>query len=169
MIVRVPRPRTGETRLADRRAGCGKQPELPKSGANGVARWLTDRKALLQMSIRGKWADIFWVSFFHEAGHLLQHKTQRRIIIGGLNGDPEMAESEAEADQFARNFLIAPDDWNDFCDAGRFAPPYIRGFARSIGVAPFIVVGRLQKEKRVPYNQLTGLKKRYRWASDSTK
>ena len=144
-------------------------PELPKIGANGVARWLTDRKALLQMSIRGKWADIFWFSFFHEAGHLLQHRTQRRIMIDGLNGDPEMAEIEVEADQFARDFLIAPDDWNDFCDAGRFTPGYIEGFARSIEVAPFIVVGRLQKEKRVPYNRLTELKTRYEWASDSTK
>ena len=31
--------------------------ELPKSGANGATRWLTDRKALIQMSIRNKWAD----------------------------------------------------------------------------------------------------------------
>ena len=48
-------------------------PELPKIGANGATRWLNDGKALIQTNIRGKWADVFWFSFFHEAGHLLMH------------------------------------------------------------------------------------------------
>ena len=138
-------------------------PELPKIGANGVARWLTDSKALIQMNIRNKWADIFWFSFFHESDHLLEHRTQRRILIDGLGVDPDMAEMEKEADRFARDFLISPEDWADFCDEGYFTPGNIREFAQSIGIAPFIVVGRLQKEKRVGYNQLTGLKQRYAW------
>ena len=135
--------------------------ELPKSGANGATRWLTDRKALIQMSIRKRWADIFWFTFFHEACHLLKHRTQRQIVIDGLDADPDMAEIEAEADQFARDFLIAPEEWSDFCDEGNFTDPYIRKFARSVGIAPFIVVGRLQKEGRIGYNQLTDLKQRY--------
>ena len=137
--------------------------ELPKIGANGVARWLTDRKALIQMSIRNKWADIFWFSFFHEADHLLDHRTQRRILIDGLGPDPDVAEIEAEADQFARDFLIPQDTWNDFCDDDYFAPDNVREFAQSVGIAPGIVVGRLQKERRIPYNRLADLKKRYEW------
>ena len=144
-------------------------PELPKSGANGVARWLTDKRPLLQMSIKNKWADIFWFSFFHEAAHLLEHRTQRRVVIDGLGPDPDTVKMEAEADQFARDFLIAPQDWSDFCAAGRFAPAQIREFSQSVGVAPFIVVGRLQKEGRVPYNSLTTLKQRYRWVDQAEK
>ena len=140
-------------------------PELPKIGANGATRWLTDRKALIQMNIRGKWADIFWFSFFHESGHLLKHRHQRRIVIDGLGTDPDMAVIEDEADQFARDFLIAPKDWRDFCDEGHFAPGQIGEFAQSVGIAPFIVVGRLQKEGRVPYNRLTALKLRYQWST----
>ena len=108
-------------------------PELPKSGANGVARWLTDKRPLLQMSIKNKWADIFWFSFFHEAAHLLEHRTQRRVVIDGLGPDPDTVKMEAEADQFARDFLIAPQDWNDFCAASRFAPAQIREFSQSVG------------------------------------
>ena len=140
--------------------------ELPKSGANGAARWLSDRKALIQMSIRGKWADIFWFTFFHEACHLLHHRTRRRIIIDGI-GDPGTAELEAEADEFARDLLIPPDAWRTFCDDGSFTPQAIKMFARFVQIAPFIVVGRLQKEKRVPYNQLTSLKRRYEWRQSS--
>lgn len=141
--------------------------ELPKSGANGVARWLTDEKALLQMSIRNKWADIFWFSFFHEAGHLLKHSTQRPILIDGLGYDPDTATMENEADQFARDFLIPADAWNDFCAGSNFAPSGIRNFANEVGVAPFMVVGRLQKEKKIPYNLLTSMKQRYTWVSQN--
>ena len=142
--------------------------ELPKSGANGATRWLTDRKALIQMSIRNKWADIFWFTFFHEACHLLKHRTQRRIVIDGLDGDPDTEEIEAEANRFAGDFLIAPEQWSYFCDEHYFTEDPVREFAQSVGIAPFIVVGRLQKEKRIGYNQLTSLKERYRWVSDSS-
>ena len=140
-------------------------PELPKSGANGAARWLSDHTALIQMSIRGKWADIFWFTFFHEACHLLRHRTRRRIVIDGI-ADPGTAELEDEANRFARDFLIPPESWKAFCDNGTFTSRSVRGFARSVGVAPFIVVGRLQKEKRLPYSRLTSLKCRYVWCDE---
>ena len=143
--------------------------ELPKSGANGATRWLTDRKALIQMSIRHKWADIFWFTFFHEACHLLKHRTQRRIVIDGLEADPEMAEIEADADRFARDFLIAPVEWGGFCEEEDFSVDSVQRFAQSVGIAPFMVVGRLQKEKRVGYNQLTFLKERYEWGAEESR
>ena len=141
--------------------------ELPKSGANGVARWLTDQKAMIQMSIRGKWADIFWFTFFHEACHILNHKTQRRIVIDGLAPDPDMAEMEAEADRFALDLLIAPEAWREFCDASLFTSDAIITFAQTAGIAPFIVVGRLQKEERIGYNRITNLKLRYQWVTET--
>ena len=141
--------------------------ELPRSGANGAARWLTDRKALIQMSIRNKWADIFWFTFFHEACHLLRHRRQRRIVIDGLGDDSDAAEIEAEADRFARDFLIGPQDWSDFRGQGRFTADAVMEFARSVDIAPFIVVGRLQRERLVGYNRLADLKLRYAWATDS--
>ena len=141
-------------------------PELPKSGANGATRWLSDRKALVQMSLRHKWADIFWFTFFHEACHLLQHRTQRRVVIDGLDADPEMTELEAEADTFAGDFLIAPEAWSEFCEAGSFTLEAVQAFAQSVEIAPFIVIGRLQKEQLVGYNRLTSAKQRYEWVTD---
>ncbi len=139
-------------------------PELPKLGANGAARWLNDRKALIQMNIRGKWADVFWFSFFHEAGHLLRHRHQRRIVVDGLDVDPDAASIEEEADEFARDFLIPSAQWRDFSNSDYFDARDVHKFAHSIGIAPFIVVGRLQKEKLVPYNRLSAMKQRYQWS-----
>lgn len=140
--------------------------ELPKSGANGATRWLSNRKALIQMSIRNKWADIFWFTFFHEACHLLKHRKKRRIVIDGLGVDPTLAQMEAEADRFAADFLIAPGDWSSFCQEGQFTADAVKKFAQSASVAPFIVVGRLQKENWIGYSQLASLKRRYKWVND---
>ena len=139
-------------------------PELPRSGANGVARWLSDGQALIQMSLRYKWADVFWFSFFHEACHILRHRTQRRIVVDGLGLDPALTNMESEADAFASDMLIPPGAWQDFCNDGDFSLASTREFARSVEIAPFIVVGRLQKEKRIGYSQLATLKTRYEWS-----
>ena len=136
-------------------------PELPRSGANGVARWLPDGQALIQMSLRHKWADVFWFSFFHEACHILRHRAQRRIVVDGLGRDPDLTEMEAEADAFASDMLIPPGSWQDFCNDCEFSLASTREFALSVEIAPFVVVGRLQKEKRIGYNQLATLKARY--------
>ena len=140
--------------------------ELPKSGANGATRWLSDHKALIQISLRNKWADIFWFTFFHEAYHVLRHRAHRRFLIDGLGSDPEVAGLEADADAFARDFLIPPREWKIFCEGFDFSSHSVRKFARSVGIAPFIVVGRLQKEKYIPYSRLTNLKPRYEWIID---
>ena len=141
--------------------------ELPKSGANGATRWLTPQKALIQMSLRNKWADIFWFTFFHEACHVLMHRRQRQVVIDGLNGDTDMTAMEEEADRFARDRLIPPREWGEFRSGVTFNPSSVKAFARSVNVAPFVVVGRLQKEKLISYRQLSSLKRRYEWVAYS--
>ena len=141
--------------------------ELPKSGANGATRWLSPQKAMIQMSLRNKWADIFWFSFFHEACHVLMNRRRRQVVIDGLDGDADMVAMEEEADRFARDILIPPREWSDYCYAQNFRPNSVREFAHSVGIAPFVVVGRLQKEEMINYNQLSTQKVRYEWVTDS--
>lgn len=133
--------------------------ELPRSGANGSARWLTEGKALIQLSLKWHWHDVFWFSFFHEACHILRHES-RSIIIDGIDGDPQ---SENEADAFARDLLIAPEEWDRFSQREPLTKAMVLEFAKAIGIAPGIVVGRLQHEKRIPYSRWTDLKLRFAW------
>ncbi len=136
--------------------------ELPKSGANGAARWLAPDKALIQLSLKWKWADVFWFTFFHEAHHVLQ--TRRRNYVDGVPGTATNASAENAADRFAAELLIPRHQWDTFTGAGYFSAPEIVSFASSLGVDPGIVVGRLQREKLVPYNRLTHLKSRFEWS-----
>ena len=38
--------------------------ELPRSGANGATRRFGPHKRLIQLSLKWKWADVFWFTFF---------------------------------------------------------------------------------------------------------
>jgi HTH-type transcriptional regulator / antitoxin HigA len=136
--------------------------ELPKIRASGATRWLKPDKALIQLSLRFKWADQVWFSFFHEAGHIVLHgKTDvfLDLVNGGTTG-----EREEEADRFARNLLIPPEDWEHFVGVGYFGAKSVTDFANRQGVSPGIVVGRLQHERRIQFSKLTHLKPRFEWA-----
>lgn len=75
--------------------------ELPKAGAHGATRWLGP-KAVLQLSIRLRWADIFWFSLFHGLGHILQYGRKRFIESDTTTVD----EHERGANAFASRHLL---------------------------------------------------------------
>ena len=134
-------------------------PSLKNSGIYGAAKWAGKDKVILGMTDRGKTADIFWFSLFHELGHVLQKKVTKTIVdfdTGGL-----MEAYEEEADRFAKDMLIPPKDYEGFLAGSFFSEQTIGNFAEMVGIHPGIVVGRLQKEGLLPYTHLNQLKKRY--------
>jgi len=139
--------------------------ELPKSGANGLSRWLSRDKALIQMSLRLKWADVFWFSFFHEAAHILNH-SQKQVFIEFAKAGID-SEQERVANEFARDFLIPKSRWFPFIDDNDFSKSSIKRFSKLVEIDTGIIVGRLQKEKYLPWRtNLTSLKKQYAWVDD---
>jgi len=138
--------------------------ELPRLRTSGVTRWLTPEKALIQLSLLYKTADQLWFTFFHEAGHILLHG-KRDIFLEGENGKNE---KEEEANRFARDILIPPVAYAQFQPrTGHFSEIEVRKFAQEIGIAPGIVVGRLQHDQRLELKNLNGLKQRLVWAQDT--
>lgn len=135
--------------------------ELPKTRVSGATRWLTPHRALIQLSLRYKTNDHLWFSFFHEAAHILKHG-KRDVFIE--NRQESHTQEEKEADTFAADFLIPRKDYNKFCSNGDFSANGVRSFANQTGVAPGIVVGRLQYDKKLAPDQLNGLKRRYEWS-----
>ena len=130
--------------------------ELAGARASGVTRWLTPRKALVQLSLRYRTDDHLWFTFFHEIAHVLLDKKKDVIIEDsrGTNDDPR----EAEADHFSRDLLIPP---KDALDLPRLrSPQAVREFASKTGIAPGIVVGRLQHDGLWPHSRGHQLKRR---------
>ena len=138
-------------------------PELPATRAYGATRWLTPRKAIVQLSLRGKTDDFLWFTFFHEAAHILKHG-KREVFIEAPDSatDHEARRKEEEADTFASDFLIPRNAFNEFRRQNRFTTQTIQRFAAQLRIAPGIVVGRLQHEKLLPFTHLNALKRRFR-------
>lgn len=131
---------------------------LPKTYAHGATRWLTDSRALVQLSIRGKYADIFWFSLFHELGHVLLGHSKKKVFIAG-----EETSEEKDADRFASDRLIPPKEYAGMRNRGDYRSDSIRNFAEDIGVHPGIVVGRLQHDGLLKHSQLNFLRTRLQW------
>ena len=70
---------------------------------------------------------------------------------------------ESEADRFAEDILIPPEKWSEFKFDSPFSRHKVIEFAKQVNIAPGIVVGRLQKERLLPYTHLNGLKEKYQW------
>ena len=136
-------------------------PELPKTHLSGVARWLSKDKALIQLSLRHKTSDHAWFSFFHEAGHIFLHG-KKTIFIDEQGGDRN--EIETEANEFAGNLLLPPEAFRSFEQADDFSAAAIKRFAGEQGVAPGIVVGRLQHDTLIKFSEHNNLKERLAWA-----
>ncbi|MDD4729286.1 MAG: HigA family addiction module antitoxin [Dysgonamonadaceae bacterium] len=131
---------------------------LPHIGGSFLhgASFYDGNHIVMGLTVRGRYADKFWFSLFHEMCH---------IIRGHISELSETtSEQEDEADLFAKDILISPEQYRSFIDENCFTKKCIIAFARKIGIAPGIVLGRLQKENYVPYNRHNELKVKYQIA-----
>jgi HTH-type transcriptional regulator/antitoxin HigA len=158
-LTRDTEPRSWWPALVDRCAHVGvavvAEPEIKGARINGAARWLTPDKALVQLSLRHRWNDIFWFTFFHEIGHLLLHSKKDTFIndVGAHSG------VEQEADGFASQVLIPRRYEAELAELVTLSD--VEQFAARLGIAPGIVVGRLQHDERWPFNRGNDLKQRF--------
>lgn len=138
------------------------------SGVNGATFWLSSDKAVLMMSIRGRWADIFWFTLFHEVGHILLHGKRAIFVDTDRNQEPDgdWMVQEEEANQFARNTLIPPRAFSRFIETEDFSMDAIREFSESVEIHPGIVVGRLKNDEYLEPYELNEMQDRYQWGDD---
>jgi len=138
-------------RLKELCAECGialvYTPYLKNTNVNGATRWLTPKKALIQLSLRYTYADCFWFTFFHEIGHLIKHG-RKDVFVDFSNGH-DNSELEKEADQFAQKTLI-PSNASFEMFKQSLTPENLKikilYFSKENNIDTGIVAGRLAKE-----------------------
>ena len=136
-------------------------PEISGCRAWGVTQWVSPEKAILQLSLRGKTDDQFWFTFFHEAAHILLHP-KKDIYV---EMDNQQDEREREANTFARDLLIPPQDWKRVALARPRSATEIRNWAARLSIPAGVLVGRLQHERMLPWTHLNALKVKLRFAA----
>jgi HTH-type transcriptional regulator / antitoxin HigA len=128
-------------------------PEVKGCRISGAAWWASPSRAVIALSDRYKKDDHFWFTFFHEAAHVLLHSKKETFVDDGTDSDM----LEDEANSFAANLLIPPDSASRL--AGLATDHDVEAFARDIGIAPGIVVGRLQHDRLWGWNRGHDLKR----------
>ena len=128
--------------------------------ASGAVRILEDGTPHIQLSFRYLSDDQFWFSLFHEIGHLILHFDLMPILeLSEMQSD----EIEAEANDFASSIIIPREHIDELMSLGGSRFPII-AFAKKVGVCPGLVVGQLQHNRIIGFNQMQHLKRRFQWS-----
>jgi HTH-type transcriptional regulator/antitoxin HigA len=126
--------------------------------ASGAVRWIRGRPWII-LTLRHRVDDQLWFSVFHEIGHLLEGG-RRPEVVEELGDEELTREDEAAANEFARETLLPSRDMDEWLRRTSIDRGTIQEFATNQGVAPGIVVGRLQREGRIPKARFNDLKRR---------
>ena len=132
------------------------QPNISGSKTNGATKKVGDN-IMLMVNDRRLNADTFWFTLFHEIGHIINGDY-------GISFEKEMGEKEEAANKFAEDCLIPADQYQEFLKKGKFDLESIKAFANQIERDPGIVLGRLQNDKKVDFNdcKLSSLRHKYK-------
>ena len=131
-------------------------PNISGSKINGATKKIGEN-IMLMVNDRRLNADSFWFTLFHKIGHVINGDY-------GISFEKETGEQEAAADKFAEDCLIPPEKYEDFISNKRFSLQDIQEFASHIERDPGIVLGRLQNDGFVGFDDWTmePLKHRYK-------
>lgn len=112
---------------------------------------------ILCITLRQKFADIFWFTLFHEIAHILNGDTKYAFI----DFDSVSRTMEAKADRMAGELLINSKEYEAFVNAeGYKRSDELERFAASQNVKDYIVRGRLLKHQIIAWSARPG----YEWA-----
>ncbi len=123
------------------------------TGIHGVTFLNSKRnKLIIQLSVRGKFADKFWFTLFHEIGHIVYDDTGEFSYIDCNE------ETEKEVDKLAKEILIPQERYNYFIENCNYCNlDVINNFAKDLGIHPCIIIGRLKYENYLPYTIFTDI------------
>jgi len=122
-------------------------PNMLGSKINGATKKVGDN-IMLMVTDRRLNADTFWFTLFHEIGHIINGDY-------GNSFDKEKGVQEEAADKYAEDMLIPLENYQEFLSKRRFDIQSIRNFANQINRDPGIVLGRLQNDRKVGFDDWT--------------
>lgn len=138
---------------------------LEKSYLDGAAFW-NGQHPVIALTLRCDHIDAFWFTLMHELAHLLEGSNSVSIdrLEDGDNEDGAATDIAADAhedtaNRLASRWLIDPEAFSRFVagTAPHFSRARIEVFSAEQARHPGIILGRLQRDRLVPYRNLRGL------------
>lgn len=131
-------------------------PNISGSKTNGATKRIGDN-IMLMVNDRRLNADSFWFTLFHEIGHIVNGDY-------GISFEMETGKQEEAADKYAEDCLIPPEKYQYFLAQEKINLQSIISFANQIDRDPGVVLGRLQNDGIVRFDDWTmkSLRHKYR-------
>ncbi len=142
-------------------------PHFPGTSVNGAVRWIGDNP-IIQLSLLGAYADMFWFTLFHEIGHILLHGKKEKFLEFQNSDGARLTgshEKEKEADTFAGDILVPQKEYNAFIRSGNISRTKIIKFAQDINVHPGIIAGRLCHDKKITWKDAAQFRVRLKFVA----
>ena len=123
------------------------EPHLPSTYLDGAAMLLPNTSIpVIGLTLRHDRLDNFWFVLFHELGHIFLHLNEERTAIVDEDVGIAADQIEIEADNFALNNLIPPEQW-DMCMCRFYInEDALNEDAKNLNIHPSILAGRIRKE-----------------------
>lgn len=128
----------------------------------GFIKETNSGKVILCVTIRGKSADKFWFSLFHEIGHLVAGDLGTRFV----DFDSVQNGMEVKADNYARDTLIDSKRYKSFISTKKYhSLEEIKRFSSVVGVPHWIVIGRLHKDEWLDWKYFAHETPAFEWSN----
>ena len=131
-------------------------PNVSGSHISGATKKIGNN-IMLFLNDRRMYADSFWFTLFHEIGHIINSDY-------GISFDKEKGDKESAADKYAAAALIPDEKYKEFICKKKINVQDVLEFADEIDRDPGIVIGRLQNDGLVDYNnrEMQSLRHKYK-------
>ncbi|SCW46793.1 HigA family addiction module antitoxin [Eubacterium ruminantium] len=136
-------------------------PHFKGAPVQGFISRLDNGKVMLCLTLRQKRADKFWFTLFHEIGHLINGDVDNSFVdFSSVKSD-----NEEQADLFAGNILLDSEAYRLFLMNGDYTLKSIKDFSKQQNVKPYIVIGRLQNDGELEWNEYSLEMVYYEWVA----
>jgi len=130
-------------------------PHLSKTYLDGAVFYLDNnerKKPVVVLTMRYDRIDWFWFTLLHELAHLYKdHYAKNGGVFDGESIEGNDDTLEREANDLAGDWLIPPAEYTYYAKKFFITPADIKALANHIGRHPGIVLGRFQRDGKIPY------------------
>lgn len=132
-------------------------PHLPKTYLDGAVFFLDGmirQQPVVAITMRYDRIDWFWFTLLHELAHLYKdHYAQVGFVFDGETIEGNDNSLEEEADRLAAEWLIPATEYAHYSDNFFIGISDVKSLAVRIGRHPGIVLGRFQRDNKIPYSR----------------
>lgn len=124
------------------------QDKFEKTPIDGIS-FISDNKPAIALTLRYKRIDNLAFTLMHEIAHIDKHlfSGQQTEYINLDNKAAQRSEIEQEADKYAQENLISPEQWKEFVsDYSPYKDEQIITFSEKHKINPYIIFGRISHE-----------------------